>query len=428
MIQFSSLIRIAKKPIDNRKGIALIMAVSAVSLLIYLAMEVMYDSNVEYVVNSQALNRTKAYYAALAGVDVSMLRIKTYLQIKKKMGKMASSMPFLEQIWKFPLIWPLELPTDINGVEKDLIGAKVKLSLMDATFRTDIEDEGSKIDLNDLASPSKVLSELAKKQLLGIFNQKIKDDDAFRDRYSSFKFEELINRISDWMSTKRDSLNGGSKLQAYQGSKNKIQPPNRAFRTLQEVRLVAEMNDELFALLEPRITIYGIKGVNPNTASKEVLMTLDEGITAEVADKIIERVQDNDTGKGPFKEGDEGVKEFWDFVATTGAKLKEDTKNIPIVTNVIVSFRISSIGLFAGTSRKITVIVFDMNQSVQRTSELLAKEVPEDQKKKDEEQKKKEEDAAKADPKDATAKSPGGEKKDEPLPKGPLRIVYWAEK
>ena len=399
---------------NNKKGIALIMAVSTLALLITIAMEVMYDSNVEYLVNSQAMNRMKAYYAAKAGIDISLLRIKIFQQINQKMGKNAAQIPFLDQIWKFPLVWPVDIPDNVSSIEKDDVKKAIKSSIMDATFRTDIEDEGSKFDINDLASASKTLNTAMQKQILQIFETELKENDEFRNKYSSFKFAELVGSIADWMSSKKSSVNGGDKSAPYQVYKTKGFPPNRGFRTLQELRLVNGMTDEFYSLLEPKITIYGLKGINPNNASKEVLMALDPGITAEIAKKIIEHIQD--PKKGPFKGGADGIQAFWDFVTKElGARLEQDTKNIPIVLDTMVSFKISSTGIFANTSQKITAIVMDLNLSAQRTSDYIKKD---------------KEDPNAAAPAPAPtdpAKGLGSQKQNDPLPKGPPRIVYWAE-
>jgi general secretion pathway protein K len=419
------LLQRLRTPISNTKGIALIMAVSAVSLLIYIAMEVMYDSNVEYIVNSQSLSGLKAYYAAKAGMDISLLRIKIYQTVKQKMGSNASQIPYLEQIWRFPLVWPLEISEGTSSIEKDEANKAVKESLMDATFRTDIEDEGSKIDLNDLASSSKTLAEITKKQVLQIFESEKRDNPDFNTKYSSYRFPELVNYISDWMSSKREGLNGGEKSAPYRDYKADGFPPNRGFRTVRELRLVPGMSDELYDLMEPRVTIYGLKGINPNSASKEVLMTLDPGITAEVAKKIQDRVNDSDQG-GPFKGGEEGISAFWAFVTgPAGARLEQDPKTIPIVMDSMVSFKISSTGLFSGTARKITAIVLDLNQSAQRTSDLLKKD-KKDEKPPDPAEKKPPPPALGPDGRPLPPGAPA-QAKTEPIPKGPPRIVYWSE-
>ena len=185
----------------QKKGIALILAVTSLLFMVYIAKEVSRDSLTEYVVNSHELSRLKAYYAARNGMDIALLRIKLFQQ--------ASRLPLppafaaqIDQIWKFPFAWPLPAPPDLNSVARDSMTKMMKESLMDASYTHTIEDEGSKIDVNDLISPSKTLQDLTRKQLLTLFSQKIESDEVFRQNYQNFSFEDLINRIIDWMSDK----------------------------------------------------------------------------------------------------------------------------------------------------------------------------------------------------------------------------------
>ncbi|RYZ80812.1 MAG: hypothetical protein EOP06_24670 [Proteobacteria bacterium] len=55
--------------VRNEKGMALIIAITVMIMITWIAMEVSYDSLVEYNVNANALNRLKAYYAAKSGVE-----------------------------------------------------------------------------------------------------------------------------------------------------------------------------------------------------------------------------------------------------------------------------------------------------------------------------------------------------------------------
>jgi len=69
------------KILQSKRGIALIMATTSLVIMNYIAMEIMYESSVEYIINSQNLHRIKAYYAAKAGLDISLLRLKLYVKI-----------------------------------------------------------------------------------------------------------------------------------------------------------------------------------------------------------------------------------------------------------------------------------------------------------------------------------------------------------
>jgi general secretion pathway protein K len=411
---------VALKLLNNNKGMALIMAITSVVLISWIAMEVSYDSLVEYNVNVNSLNRLKAYYAARSGIELSLLRIKTYQMAQAQFGKqMGGASEMLDQIWKFPFAWPVPIPPELNGVDKDQIKETLKESIMDASYSPSIEDEGSKIDLNDLVSPSKALSEAARRRLMQIFEGKLKTDEEFMKKYSGYKFDELINAIADWQTDKRGSVSGnGDKRATYRDYPENF-PPNRAFRTIQEVRLVPGMTEDFFELLEPAITIYGMKAINPNQTSKEVLKSMDAGITDEIADAIIKRRDDTNLG-GPFK----NKEDFWGFVTQKGARLGEKAEETPLVFDKIFNFRIKSVGEYAGVSREITVVVMDL-QSVASTLKGYVD---------------KEKQQQNPDPK-ANNLGPGGapqnpaanaqnqaQSQSGPLPKGPPRIVYWGER
>lgn len=394
--------------LNNNRGIALLVAVSALMLIMYLAMEITYDSSVEYTVNSQSLNRIKSYYAAKAGLEISLLRIKVYQQARDQFGaQLGSNASMLDEIWKFPFAWPLQPIGDINAVDRDRITQVNSESLMDASYIVTIEDEGSKLDLNDLVSTSKVLRDTARQQLLDILKQKAEKDRDFERRYSDITFEGIVDRITDFMSTSTSSASGRGGKNADFSELNRLAgkemfPPNRAFRTLAELRLVPGMTDELFELLSPVVTIYGMKGINPNLAKKEVLMSLDSGITEEVVSEIIKRRDDPGLG-GPFQ----SAEDFWNFVTQSGGRINGDPSKVPLIFESITNFRIISTGEFAGASREITAVVMDIDRIAQKVAEQIKKEKAEEAGQKYEA------------PKEKAKGSPT---------KGPPRIVYWDER
>ncbi len=400
---------------NNKKGLALLTAITALSLMTYLAMEVTYDTQVEYLINSQQINRVKAYYAARSGVDISLLRIKVYQTIQQKLGKNLPSNGMIEQIWQFPLIWPIDLPDGLNAVDKDIMKDKTKESLIDGTFSTKITDEGSKIDVTNLLSPSDTLKEITKKQILTIFENKVKNDEEFGKAYSGYRFEQLVNSIADWMSSKNESLNGGDKRSGYRDRGTDAFPPNRNFRTIQELRMVAGMTDEFFQILEPMITIYGIRGLNPNTATADVLQSIDPTITKEVVAEVMKRRQDPQ--QGPFKDGPS----FFQFLEEKGAHLTINREEFPIVTDNLSSFKISSIGEYGGAKREIEVITLDVSKVADRLNTI--------QKKVDD---KNNPPLASTTPTTGAAApgaaTPATNTASQAIPKGPPRIVYWNEK
>lgn len=406
-----------KSKMSNKKGIALVLAMMTLMFMVYIATEVTRDSAVEYIVNSQELNRIKAYYAARNGLQMALLRIKVYQQVVRA-PLPESYMAIIDKIgWQDPFFWPLPIPQDLNSVDKGQYDKINSESLMDSSYTHTIEDEGTKIDINDLGSPSKTLRDIAKKQLLTIFEQKINTDDDFRQEYQNVQFEELVNRIHDWMSDTDTGLDGNDKRSAF-SQLGPGYPPNRGFRTIEELRLVPGMTDVFFDLLAPRITIYGMKSINPNTASKEVLLSLDNGMTKEAVDEAIERRSNPDLG-GPFKgEKEKCNEDFRTFVEGRGARLAKEFEQIPMICSKVINFRIKSTGLYgAGKSavqKNITAVVLDIAKSASQIKTYVDKE--------------KQADPSQPQSGDPTTSRPTtGSATQDPLPKGPPRIVYWLE-
>jgi general secretion pathway protein K len=408
----------AARTLKKRNGVALIFALTSLMFMVYIASEVTKDSAVEYIVNSKEMTRLKAYYAARNSMQIALLRIKLFQQATQ-LPLPESYASQIDLIWKFPFAWPLPVPADLNSVDKDLMKKTTAESLMDATYTHTIEDEGSKIDLNDLASPSKTLRELTKKQLLNIFEQKINSDDEFRNKHGNERFDELIGKIYDWMSdTTATSDGGGDKRQAF-SQLGEGYPPNRGFRTLEELRLVPGMTEEYFQLLSPRVTIYGMKAINPNTASKEVLMSLDPGMTDEAVTEAIARRDDPEKG-GPFKgKGAECTKDFMSFVLSKGARLPDEFEQIPMVCDKVFNFKITATGVYGAgkfaLQKTIVAYVVDLNKSAAQIRSFLDKE-------------KQEQNPQSPSPTPNPSAGPASSApKQEPLPKGAPRVVYWTE-
>lgn len=400
----------------NKRGVALILAVTSLVMMVYIATEVSKDSFVEYIVNSHELNRIKSYYAARNSMQIALLRVKIFQQASR-LSLPAGFASKLDQIWQFPFAWPLPISADVNAVDRDTYKQLTQESFMDASYTHDISDEGSKIDINDLASPSKTLQEITKKQLMNIFSQKIDSDENFKQEYQSFQFEDFINHIADWMTDSDSSLSGSDK-RSFFAELGTDYPPNRGFRTVDELRLIPGMTEEFFNLLLPRITIYGMKAINPNTASKEVLKSLDPQMTDEAVTEAIARRDNPDKG-GPFTgEGEECFKNFKSFVERFANRLTKDFDQIPMICDKVINFRIKATGIFGSGKQAmmstITAVVIDLNKSATQIRSYVDKE--------------KEKDNPNSPPTDPKKTGQGSSSANQdPLPKGPPRVVYWTE-
>lgn len=400
------------RPVKNQRGIAMLLALFTTVIITYLVVEISYETNVEYIVNANAVNKLKSYYAARSALDLGLLRIKLYQQASKQLANApAEYKSQLDMIWSFPFAWPPVLPSDSMEMDKSTLDDLVKNSTMDATYTLSISDEGSKIDINDLDSLSKGLRESTRRLLMGIFENRIANDEEWSRKNRDLKYEEVINNITDWVDADTESKNGGDERQLYETIDDDLPklPPNRAFRTLDEMRMVAGMTEEIFQMLRERCTVFGMKAINPNYATAEVLKSIDPSFTEEVVGKILERRNDPEKG-GPFTDADT----FWQFVAAERANVPEEVqKDLPLIFDKVYNFRVKAIGEVAGMIKEIQAVTFD----TAAVSESLAKRV---KKEKDDEMGSTTSSTSTTQPKPNTGNNT--------LPKGPPRIVYFYEK
>ncbi len=406
----------------SEKGMAIILAVFTVVIISYLAVEISYESNVEYIVNSNSIQRLKAYYAAKSAMQMSLLRIKIFSKIQSQFGDKipAEQKHYLNMIWSMPFAWPPIIPTAASTVDKDLINDTAKESFMDCIYRADITDEGSKIDITDLVSKSKFLRDSTRRLLKNIYDNKVKNDEDWARKHDGLRIEEVLNNIVDWMDSDTQGLNGNDERSYYADLGSQDLPPNRAFRTPEELKMVKGMTDDLYDLYKDQITVYGMKGINPNLASKEILMSLDPSLTTEVVTEIVKRRADPDLG-GEYKD----AADFWAFANSKGARVTDEIeKNSPLTFDAVYNFRIKAYGDYKNATREIDVVVFDLKKAAKSAATQIKKE------------------AAAAAPAGSPTPTPSptpagggtiagggqGTDKAETPSKGPPRIVQWIEK
>ncbi len=406
--------------LKNKSGVALLIAITSIAIIAFIAVELSYDAASEYIIASQEINRIKARYAAKAGVEISLLRINIYHQAQAQFGQMlGSNKGLLDQIWSAPFIWPPILPPDANGVDKSNMQDAIKESLMDATFTSNIMSEGKKIDLTDLISPSQSLREITKQSLIRIFDNRMQKDDDFAKDHRDLRPEELVNNIIDWMDTDTISLNSGDESSLYSKIETDVKlPPNQPFKTLDELHMVAGITDEIFEILIPEVTIYGAKAIQVNHASKEILMSLAPSISEDVADKIIERRSGDE---GPFKDQETFLK----FLSESGMNTEQIKDSLPpLVFDSESNFRIQSIGTYGRTSSEIVAIVYDFDKVKEKLTEALKSD------KNKQQSGNPNEDPNKPPPDPTKPNPPAPPEPQQPAtttPKGRPSVVYWTE-
>ena len=360
---------------DNEKGSAIMLSIFTVTFVIFLATEISQQTIMEYLTSATEVKKVQAQYAAEACMRLNLLRIKGYQQATQALGDKAPT-AVLDMIWQFPLSWPPTLPKEISSFDSSAIKKTVGGSLLKHQFISSISSEGGKIDINDLGSPSQGLRQKTRQQILQRLQTRVLNgDDSFAERYANFNFEELINNIADWIDDDQESLNGGGEQSYYSEFDNPFIPPNRPFKTMQELHMVAGMTDEIYEILTPQITLYGVKGINVNQAERDVLLSLfanfDVETANEVVTEILKRRNDPQLG-GPFQD----EKEFLGFLNgfIDADSFNNETEKVPLFFGAELNFKINCIGVAGNRTREIEGIVYDATSVRVRLQEALLKD------------------------------------------------------
>ncbi len=335
--------QVHKNLTGNKRGIALFMVLSAMSILSILVTEFSYVSQLNSRIAYNSLDQIKALYLAKSALKLSLLRLKAYQNLKGALGggggvgAQAVPKQILEQIWSFPLIYPI--PVDLPGLspaQKEAIRKFQKETELEGNFSALIQSESSRYNLNTLLPPLAAASpqpspsatpapsaspsasprasanpaptpgpggettafnaETARKSLADylwkILDQKFQADPDFATEYRDFKLEDLMENIIGWVDRTYEPKETGVKKE--------IKRKRAPFYSMSELHLIHPMDDALFNLFSPSLTASPTGGINVNTLQEASLNALVPQMTKEEVKEFF-KFRDSQEADNQFK-------------------------------------------------------------------------------------------------------------------------------
>ena len=283
----------------NQKGMAILMVLSTTAFIMILLQNTISQTQMARGQVSAELQSLQSYYAAKAGMEINILRVKAYkrmrqvIELNKDRGAEIMA-PFTDIIWQAPFNWPPELNENLDGaIAEEEINKLKKNSLMQADFRTSLIPASSFLNLNDLASPMGSVSEWSFQMFVRLISNLRQLHTNLSDEISEEDIPDIVTNIKDWADPDSDKgrlltddflSNGENAL--YPSPINA--PNNRAFMSIQELKQVEGVSDLLFQYLKPYITIYGEMGLHINFAPPLLLQSLHDDFPPGLAEEIAE--------------------------------------------------------------------------------------------------------------------------------------------
>ena len=234
--------------IRNNKGIALVITLLVLTLLIVVILEFSQGMRVEARAAANFRDDIKAYYLARSGVTFAIAMLEDD-------DKTDQNYDSLNELWaqKIP---PIPLGDGFVSVE--------------------ITDEDSRINVNKMSTGfGTVNGETMRLFMVRFLKQ--------------FELEEdIADSIADWTDTDdSERIPVGAESNYYQSLEDPYEAKNKPFDSIQELRLIKGLENETYNKLQKFLAVNSDGWINMNTAGKEVIMSLSENLSGEIADEII---------------------------------------------------------------------------------------------------------------------------------------------
>jgi general secretion pathway protein K len=293
----------------SERGIALLAVLLGIALMTMLVVDFAISSGLGYVSAANQANEVRAYYLARSGISVglALLAADSRDQARSSADTQADT---LADKWALP--FP-PMPLD---------GGMVGLSIV---------DEARKLPINSMIDSSKnIPNPIVVQRITRLFS-------------ILGVSEDLVPAIVDWIDQDENESPGGAEANYYLGLRPPYQPRNGPMPTLGDLRMVRGVNEAVFNRIAPFLTVMPELQVNANTASPQVLASLEPELMEDpkIVDEIIAERQVQ-----PFtKATDVGN---LPNIGTVATKLASD------VTTKSQFFTIRGMGTFAGARKTVT--------------------------------------------------------------------------
>lgn len=233
-------------------------------------------------------------------------------------------------------------------------------------FKVEFIGEDDKINLNHLAYGTRgAVIKMLEAIIEPDFYDFIFLDNTSRKQYVDRM--ELIQNIIDWIDPGDEKytdgvkfISGGDEQSAYSDFIPPYKVKNAKFDTSEELMMVYGVNDLIFKILEPHITIYSTGKININKAKPEMLEAIIRAYASEKAMSVFynEDAMRELLGKILSKKAQFGFAKVSDFIqacADEGIDLEKDVEKIVDVTGRV--YRIKAKGIKEGVESWVEMVV-----------------------------------------------------------------------
>ncbi len=360
----------------QKRGVVLMVVLTAVTLLIVIVQQIAFDTQVEYKNGVSNYHSLRAYHAAKSGVELALLNILTYKKIHELINANKNIESFLggkgremirrytDQTWQKPLSWPPFLPDDLSDIRKGEVQEILEKSLLDADYNVQISPEESRINLNGMISPIPPVREWTRNTFYNLLIHLRNQNTWLQEKYS---VNDLKNIQQNIVTTLTDP----------------ISPIGRPLNHWSELEKIEDISPELIEWIRPYISFYSTGGIQLQYASPVVIQSLHENIDKNTAEQFTAQRDNTDQTEEQSWVLDkfEQVKDLWiqqnmDFLVPVYGPERENKPGLQYFVfdyDAPQNFRITSRGASGQNFHTITAVFYDPHASFKRVYTRMQK-------------------------------------------------------
>jgi general secretion pathway protein K len=291
----------------RERGIALIIAMTAIAILAVMLADMHESTTTAYVVATTERDQLRAEYSARSGINLTRLLISQEPAIRALVAPLYQMMigraPPMIPVWQYAdsILRPFcdyEAAQELSGTSGLDLSAADGLGDTGATCSIVAVAENSKINVNDPLNfdGDRARSVVAMQTfaLIGGYQSPSPYDPLFQSRDADDQFTsrlDIVSALIDWWDpdTERTNFDPGAGTVTSSGAEDDVyssfddpyRSRNAPMDSIEEIRMIRGVGDDFWSTFvepdpdDPRervLTIYGSGAVNPNEATPEVLL------------------------------------------------------------------------------------------------------------------------------------------------------------
>ncbi len=356
------MMRKVLKKLQNKSGVALLLALSSTAIIAILAADLVYEVELYNRIVYNDIDQLRAKHIVKSSLKIALLRIVAAKRANDKIKSFGKNSPVsqseVDAIWSAPFILPPPLLPNSSLIAKEAHKNFISELGLNSSMSIQIEGSSGKINLNRMiwtisrsrdqvknpktppppptpspAPPIPPTPPLTNEEYLNNIREKIMDiadkiiedkkidDEEFKLKYENITGRILIKNILSWIDI--ETTLDGDEIQKdiyYSGLPEPYSVKNAPLYSISELIMVKGFDDELVKIFSDNFTATITEGININAVELDLIKVIFPSIAENP--NLLEKFQERIT------EGFENVSDFWAYMKSEMEFTDENKKNI----------------------------------------------------------------------------------------------------